>query len=214
MKNTIKLLIISTLCCFSATAQDEQNATKKKYPFVNITEIGGMFGRVKAPSYYYMPYYSSYIPPQDNENFEVINVVNIALQTFNGVYIDPKTAVGITTGVDWYNATLVTPIQLGVRRNLVQRKNGGATIVAGLDAGYGTTWLNIDNPNTKTTGGIAISPTIGYKMATRNGSAWVINFGYKHQSLSLEEINIQDEFYSSNETRNHNRMVVRFGFEF
>lgn len=222
MKRILYTLIISTLCVFTAAAQIQPTEVpKKKFPFVNITEIGGLLGRVKVPVYgnYYYPSYSSYYPGpgqpnQRNEDYDVRNTVSISVQTFNGVYIDPKTAVGFTTGMDWYNNTLVTPMQLGIRRNLVQRRNLGAIIYAGLDAGYGTTWLNADEPGYKAKGGLVISPTIGYKMPTRGGSAWVINFGYKHQTLNIENIRQADQYFVSNETRNHNRVAVRFGFEF
>lgn len=218
MKTLLSLsILISTLFVLTANAQiAESGIPKKSYPFVNITEVGGMFGRVKAPSYYYSgPYYysSTYYPPS-TESYSVRNVANITLQMFNGVYINPKTAVGITTGLDWYNNTLIVPLELGVRRQLFQRRNNGAAIIAGMDAGYGTTWFHEDNPDNKTTGGLAISPTIGYRMPNQSGSAWVLNFGYKHQSITISDTREFDENYSSVENRSHNRLVVRLGFEF
>lgn len=179
-----------------------------------------MFGRVQAPAYYYSPYYytssnsSNFYAPPSGQSYQVRNVANITLQTFSGVYINPKTAVGFTTGLDWYNNTLIVPLEVGVRRKIIQRKNGGAAIIAGIDAGYGTTWFHKDNPENKSTGGFAISPTIGYRMPTRSGSAWVLNFGYKYQAITVSDTREFDESYSSVETRDHNRLVVRFGFEF
>ncbi|MDP5139541.1 MAG: hypothetical protein NWP83_03615 [Spirosomaceae bacterium] len=218
---TLSILLITTLCVTAGFAQvTESEISEKEHPFVNITEIGGMFGRVLSPAYYYTPYYyassssSSYYVPPSGQSYEVRNVANITLQTFNGVYINPKTAVGITTGLDWYNNTLIVPLEAGVRRKLFQRKSGGAAIITGLDAGYGTTWFHKDNPENKTSGGFAISPTIGYRMPSRSGSAWVLNFGYKHQSVTIRDTRQFDENYSSVETRSHNRLVVRFGFEF
>ena len=214
-RKTLSIVVLSLFISLVVSAQEKDSEMLfEKYEFVNITEIGGMFGRVKN-FYNYYPYYSSYYPPrQYNEDFEVRNVADITLQTFNGVYLNPKTAVGITTGVDWFNTTLIVPIQIGVRRQIVQKKEGGAAIIAGLDTGYGTTILHEDNSDTKTSGGFTISPTIGYKIPNRGGSAWVLNFGYKHQTLSLKNIQNIDEYYSSVETRNYNRLVVRFGFEF
>jgi hypothetical protein len=215
---TILSILIGAFCISTVSAQvTESEIPKKQYPFVNITEVGGIFGRVNAPSYYYGPYYyasySSYIPPNSGQS-EIRNVVNISLQTFNGVYIDKKTAVGFTTGIDWYNNTLIVPLELGVRRQIAQRRKGGAAIIAGVNAGYGTTWFHKDNSGNKTTGGFAISPTIGYRMPNRSGSAWVLNFGYKYQSVTISDTGEFGEDYSSVETRNHNRLLVRFGFEF
>jgi hypothetical protein len=140
MKTVLSILIV-TFCISMVSAQvTESEISSKKHPFVNITEVGGMFGRVENPVYYY-PYfspnyasYSSYAPP-NGEQFEIRNVANISLQTFNGVYINTKTAVGFTTGLDWYNNTLIVPLELGIRRQLAQRKNGGAAIIAGMNAG-------------------------------------------------------------------------------
>lgn len=213
---TLAILALSISLAINVYAQEEENTptAKKKYDFVNITEVGSMFGRVKANYYYYPSYSSYYGPTQYDDNYQVRNVANITLQTFNGVYLDPKTAVGFTTGVDWFNTSLVVPIQLGARRQIIQKREGGAAIIAGLDTGYGTTWFHEDNPNIKTTGGFTISPTIGYKIPNRSGSAWVLNFGYKHQSLTLTDIQNYDENYYSIESRNHNRLVVRLGLEF
>ncbi|MFB0907217.1 MAG: hypothetical protein QMB03_02865 [Spirosomataceae bacterium] len=51
-------------------------------------------------------------------------------------------------------------------------------------------------------------------MPNQSGSAWVLNFGYKYQSVTVSDTRELDENYSSVETRNHNRLLVQFGFEF
>ena len=176
-----------------------------------MTEFGVLLGRNKYQTYNY--YSRSYPQPMQ---YQVQNRVNFALQTFNGVYLNKKTAIGITLGADAYGSTILMPISAGIRRNLVQKKQGGSILLGSLDVGYATTWLNEDNTGYKTSGGLLISPTIGYKLPMRNGSAWLINFGYRYQRAEYRQERNEDPiyWYESNEVRNYRRMVVRFGIEF
>lgn len=200
--------------CLSVLAMAQEKTKEKffkKYPFVNMTEIGGLFGRVQNPTYYY--YYRGGVLPPINETYTMQNRVSISLQTFNGVYLTKQTAVGLTTGIDWYNAVLLMPIQMGVRQTLIQKGEHGSSIYAGLDGGYATTWFNADNSNYDTKGGVTVSPTIGFKLPMRGGSSWLINFGYKYQRVAVDQTNEYDPYWSSHETRNYNRLVVKMGLE-
>jgi hypothetical protein len=210
MKKIYILLVLGVLSFFPAIAQDKKEGFFQKHPFVNMTEFGVLLGRNKYPTYNYYSY-SSYSP-----QLQVESRVNFALQTFNGIYLDKKTAIGITLGVDGYGPTVLMPISAGIRRNLVQKKQGGSILLGSLDAGYATTWLNEDNTGYKTSGGLIISPTIGYKLPMRNGSAWLINFGYRYQRAKYKQERTGDAIYwsESNEVRNYRRLVVRFGIEF
>lgn len=209
------IFTIVFLSAIAANAQDEKGGLFRKHKFVNMTEFGGLFGRVK-----YQIYYNGWYPyPYPNTNpaqFQVKNKVNLSMQTFNGVYLDRKTAAGITVGVDGYGETVLMPIALGVRRNIIQKKEGGSGLLGGIDVGYSTTWLNEDNTGFKTKGGLLVSPTIGYRLPMRSGSAWLINLGYRFQRAEYEmERNGNEVFWSeSNEVRNYKRMVLRLGIEF
>jgi hypothetical protein len=213
MKKIYILFILGILSFFPAIAQDKKESFFQKHPFVNMTEFGVLLGRNKYATngYYYGGYY-----PQPNIQYQVQNRVNFTLQTFNGIYLDKKTAAGITLGVDGYGPTVLMPISAGIRRNLVQKRQGGSILLGSLDAGYATTWLNEDNTGYKTSGGLIISPTIGYKLPMRNGSALLINFGYRYQRAEYRQERNEDPiyWYESNEVRNYRRMVVRFGIEF
>ena len=208
------MLNILFLCVATSVLAQEQKKESffTKHPFVNMTEIGGLFGRVQSPTYYYPMYYSSFVPTE--QSYTVENRLSISVQTFNGVYIKKKTAVGITTGVDWYNSLLLLPIQAGVRQTLIQKKNGGSSIYASLDAGYATTWLNADNSYFDSKGGFTASPAIGFKLPMRGGSSWLINFGYKYQHAKVTQSNQYDPYWSSVESKNYNRFVVRMGVDF
>ncbi len=211
MKKILVLFICGVFSLTQSLAQDKKPEFFKKYPFVNITELGASFGRNK---YQINAYYNSYYPQPIL--YQTQNRVNFTLHTFNGVYVNPKTAIGLTVGVDSYGETALMPISAGIRRNLVQKKQGGSILLGSLDAGYSTTWLNEDNTGYKTSGGLVVCPTIGYKFPMRNGSAWMMNFGYRFQRAEYKQQRTEDQFYwtESNEVRNYRRMVVRFGIEF
>lgn len=200
-------------CNYIVNAQDKKERFFKKHKFVNMTEFGALFGRIKyqAYSYGWYPYPLSY-PVQYMHS----NRVNVSMQTFNGVYLNPKTAAGITLGVDGYGQTVLMPLALGVRRNLVQKKDGGSSLMGGLDMGYSTTWLNEDNTGFSTKGGILISPTVGYRLPMRNGSAWLINLGYRFQKAEyIQERQAENIYWTeSNEIRKYKRLVFRLGIEF
>lgn len=210
MKKSFIIILMGVMSFLPSLAQKEAKGFFKKHPFVNITELGTLFGRSKYQMY---AYYSSYYPQPIQ--YQTQNRVNFSLQTFNGVYVNPKTAIGLTVGVDSYGPTVLMPISAGIRRSLVQKKQGGSILLGSLDAGYATTWLNEDNTGFKTSGGLVVCPTIGYKFPMRNGSAWLLNFGYRFQRAEYAQARTGDTFWSeSNEVRNYRRMVVRFGIEF
>lgn len=212
MKKSFILALMGIFGFFPSFGQKESKGFFKKHTFVNITELGTLFGRSKFQSYTYYGYSSYYPQPIQ---YQTQNRVNFTLQTFNGVYLNSKTAVGLTVGVDSYGSTVLMPISAGIRRNLVQKKQGGSILLGSLDVGYATTWLNEDNTGFKTSGGLVVCPTIGYKFPMRNGSAWLLNFGYRFQRAEYAQERTGDIYWSeSNEVRNYRRMVVRFGIEF
>ncbi|RFS15819.1 hypothetical protein [Emticicia sp. C21] len=197
-------------------AQDEKGGFFRKHKFVNMTEFGGLFGRIKYQANYYGGWYPYPYPGNYPDQYQIKNKVNLSMQTFNGIYIDRKTAAGITIGVDGYGETVLMPIALGVRRSILQKKEGGSGLQAGIDAGYSTTWLNEDNTGFHTKGGLLVSPTVGYRLPMRNGSAWLINIGYRFQRAEYKMDRNGNEVYWSetNEVRKYKRMVLRLGVEF
>lgn len=209
------ILVVVLLSGYDIKAQNKKEGFFRKHKFVNMTEFGGLFGRVK-----YQIYYGGWYPyPYPNNNpaqYQLKNKVNLSMQTFNGIYIDRKTAAGITIGVDGYGETVLMPLAMGVRRSILQKKDGGSSLQAGIDAGYATTWLNEDNTGYTTKGGLLVSPTLGYKLPMRNGSAWLINIGYRFQRAEYKQERNGNEVYwsESNEVRNYKRMVLRLGIEF
>lgn len=216
MKSLYKTLVLLAISVLSLKAQDnEKKGFFKKYPFVNMTEFGVLMGRTKFPTGYSRYDVLGKPAPDAITYYNVQNRVNVSIMTFNGIYLNPKTAVGVTTGIDWYNTTVLMPIMAGVRRQIAQKKEGGSAIFVNLDGGYATNWLNEDSGITKTDGGFVLNPSIGYRLPMRSGSAWLVNFGYRMQKYKLTEDRSQEEWsFKSVETRNLNRMSLRVGLEF
>lgn len=212
MKKLLILTIIGGLVFNASFAQ-----TKKlfKYSFVNQTEFGVLFGRVKNTNYYY-PSYSSYWPGPTTNGFNIQNIASVSLQTFNGFKVRKMTTVGFTTGLDLYSSTLLVPVAFGVRHVFYEKSQEGAKLQAGLDAGFGSTVANASNSYETVKGGALVNPTIGFKFPTKNGSSWLINLGYKYQYLEITQNFEETDIYniSSKETRNLKRFQVRLGFEF
>ena len=184
-----------------------------KYPFVSQTEFGVLFGRTKNTNYYY-PSYSSYWPNPTPSGFSLQNIANLSLQTFNGFQVRKKTSLGLTTGIDMYSSALIIPLTIGVRHVLYEKNKQGAKLQAGLDAGYGSAIGNSTNYDYK--GGTLVNPSVGFKFPTKNGSSWLVNFGYKYQYMQISQNIDPNDTYtiSSKETRNLKRFQVRLGFEF
>lgn len=212
-----KIFILSVIAILTLNVSFGQKEKLFKYPFVNQTEFGILFGRVKNPNYsYYYPSYSSYWPNPTPSGFSLQNVASLSLQTFNGFQVRKKTTVGLTTGLDMYSSVVLVPIALGVRHVIFEKSQQGAKLQAGIDAGYGATLANAANSYEDVSGGILINPTIGFKFPTKNGSAWLVNFGYKYQYMEISQNFNETDIYNiaSVETRNLKRFQVRLGFEF
>jgi hypothetical protein len=213
MKKIFTLALIGSLVLNTSFAQKEKLI---KYPFVNQTEFGLLLGRVKNNNYYYYPSYSSYWPNPTPSGYSLQNVANLSLQTFNGFQVRKKTTVGLTTGFDMYSSVVLVPVELGLRHVLFEKSEQGAKLQAGLDAGYGATFGASKNSYEDVSGGILLNPSIGFKFPTKNGSAWLVNFGYKYQYMEISQKFDENDFYniSSTETQNIKRFQLRVGFQF
>jgi hypothetical protein len=213
MKKIFTLALIGSLVLNTSFAQKDKLF---RYPFVNQTEFGLLLGRVKNNNYYYYPSYSSYWPNPTPNGYSLQNVANLSLQTFNGFQVRKKTTVGITTGFDMYSTAVLVPVALGLRHIIYEKSQQGAKLQAGLDIGYGATFGNSQNSYEDVSGGILINPTVGFKFPTKNGSAWLVNFGYKYQYMEVNQKFDENDFYniSSTETQNIKRFQLRLGFQF
>lgn len=177
-----------------------QNAVFKPH-YVNMTEVGGLFGRVVYDVRWSAPLVQ-----------EVQNRLSLTIQTFNGVQLKPRLAVGATVGVDWYKTALLTPIAAGVRYDLVSTPKN-VHLFGTLDAGYGFNWLQVDGTGYDTKGGMMLNPGLGLKFGFRSGSAMLLSLTYKRQEARVTKPLGWQEVEKW-EDRTYNRMALRLGFMF
>ncbi|GAA4449276.1 hypothetical protein GCM10023189_08510 [Nibrella saemangeumensis] len=169
-----------------------------KRPFVNYTEIGGLFGRVA-------------FGPSTAE--VVANRLNFTAQTFNGVQLTHQLAVGSTVGIDWYTAALLMPVSAGIRYDLARHPRKNVRVFTSADAGYGFAWLHKGSTGYETKGGLMISPGIGLKMGRPGNTAFIMSLSYKRQEADVQKpIGFND--IRREEHRVYNRIAFRVGVSF
>ncbi|SEJ56768.1 hypothetical protein SAMN04487995_5346 [Dyadobacter koreensis] len=186
-------LFISILILSSVNAQDVEVKNK----FINHTEFGGLFGRVK---------YSN-----GSQQNTVDSRTSLTLQTFNGIQVSRKLGAGIILGADWYKSALINPVAAGIRYDLSGRSNARFFVIA--DAGYGFTWLHQDSDGYKTKGGWMINPGIGLRIGNVNTSSFTLSLTYKRQEVFAEKPLLWNQT-ERREERVYNRIAARIGISF
>ncbi len=177
--------------------------TKQARPFVNYTESGGLFGRVAYPV-------NTWNGLGDEQ---VDNKLSLTIQTFNGVQLCPRLAVGGVVAVDWYAAALLMPLGAGVRYDLARPNDKHVRVFVSADAGYGLTWLNKASTNNAIKGGLMLNPGIGMRLGKPGKGAFVLSLSYKRQTVQAEKP-LQWNDIARDENRVYNRLAVRVGVAF
>lgn len=171
----------------------------KKMKFVNHTEFGGLFGRVKYPN------------PYTGNDETVDSKTSLTIQMFNGIQLNRRLAAGVTLGMDWYKTALLNPIAAGIRYDLCSRKN--VQLYGRLDAGYAFTWFHDDSEGFDTDGGLMLNPGLGMRVGKPGAAAFTISLSYKRQDAHVTKVPLwnQAERY---EDRVYNRLALRLGISF
>lgn len=167
--------------------------------FVNHTEFGGLFGRVKYPN------------PYAGNADQVDSKTSLTIQTFNGALIHEKLSLGATLGMDWYKTALLNPIAGGVRYDFVQEKN--VRLFGTLDAGYAFAWFHDDPGGADTKGGLMLNPGVGMKVGKPGVAAFTIALTYKRQEAHITKVPLWDQ-RERFEDRVYNRLALRLGISF
>ena len=187
-------------CLFSGAVTGVQAQTPAfKRSFTNMTEVGGLFGRVDYTA-------------QFTETVE--NRLSLTAQTFNGVQLRPRLAVGGTVGIDWYAAALLMPLCAGVRYDLARDARKSVRVFTSLDAGYGVAWLHQSVSNYTTTGGWVVSPGIGLRIGRPGVANVTLSMSYKRQEAHVEKPVDGVYTLARNEDRIYNRLAIRLGVAF
>ncbi len=190
----MRWIFIFVLASLSTFAQE----TKFKPHYTNMTEFGGLFGRVG---------YGAGFTPQFYENRQ-----SFTLQSFNGIQLKPIWAVGFSTGIDWYKSALIMPLQIGTRLDFAENPKR-AVMFALLDGGYGFNWLNADPANYKTKGGFTFNTGLGIKLMLKSQAAITMTLSYKMQNVFVEKPLFWGDIERT-ESRTYNRMGFRIGMSF
>lgn len=190
---SLKLLLF--FCGLTLSLSSQAQILPKQFPFVNYTEVGGLFGRVISGT-------------QNNEVVE--NKTNLTVQTLNGVKLSKRLAVGALVGVDWYNAALSMPVGAGLRLQLTKPSDRNVSVFASADAGYGLNWLNKSSTGYFVKGGLMLNPGIGLRLGKPGSGGLLLTLSYKHQKAQVEKPLRWNEIMRD-ETRYYNRLVIRLG---
>ena len=166
--------------------------------YVNYTELGGLFGRVASG-------------PSTAEVVE--NKVSFTAQTFNGVQVSRRLAVGSLVGVDWYKAALVMPIGAGLRFDFARNHYRNVRLLAVADAGYGFTWLNKSSTGYELKGGLMLNPGLALRVGKPSTNGFLLSITYKRQVIDVQKP-IVGNYIQRDEHRIYNRLCFRMGVSF
>lgn len=156
---------------------------------MGMVEIGYLYGKT-----YNMSISSSVAAP--------------TVQLFNGYRLHRLLAIGGTLGFDFYDNVLVTPIALGIRGEILDRK---VSPVYGLDVGYGSTSLSDESSQQRHDGGWMFSPSAGIRVNSGNSTAFTFGAGYKTQRVRSD---INQWGTRTEQKINYKRLSLRMGFMF
>lgn len=175
---------------------------ERSHPFVNYTELGGLFGRVAYPT----------VVGSTAEQVE--NKVSLTLQTFNGVQLSPRLAVGGVVGIDWYANALLLPVGAGLRYDLTRAVQKAVNVFVSADVGYGLTWLNkASTGNELANGGLMLNPGLGLRFGKPGKGAFLLSLSYKRQVADANKPLGWNDI-RRDEHRVYNRLAVRLGLSF
>lgn len=187
------LCLVMTLFVGKAAAQSFSH----RPVYINYTEVGGLFGRVISG-------------PSTAQVVE--NKVSLTAQTFNGVQLTQRVAVGGLVGIDWYKSALLMPIGAGIRYDLIQSDHN-VRLLAVLDGGYGFAWLHTNSTGYNLKGGWMVNPGIALRVGKPSSSAFVMSLTYKRQTTDVQKPIFGNDI-QRDEIRIYNRMAIRIGVSF
>lgn len=211
----MKKYMLLFLCLNALDSLAQEGGFFKKYPFVHQTSLQVLAGRDRA--FYDYSYRlaglspSSYYYPQQRSNSTLLN---LGLETFNGLRIKKNTAVGFAVGMDSYSHGIIVPLSASVRQIIIKKGDKGAKLQASIDAGYGILGSNSPDSSLVSSGGLHVYPKLSFIFTGRNGSAFLVNFGYKYQYSSSEQSFVESpESFTKSEFKNK-RFTIGIGFQF
>ncbi len=175
----------------SHTTAVEANPNKTSR-YIGTIELGYLYGKTSGLSF----------------NNIYINHSTPTVQFFNGYRLNPRLALGATIAFDFYQEVLITPIALGIKGAVLDKR---VSPYYSLDVGYGATILNSTSNGRKQEGGFMFNPTLGFRVNTGNMSAFTFGVGFKSQRAQIEYNNWGTR---TNQNILFKRLSLRTGFMF
>jgi hypothetical protein len=157
----LPFLLLQFTWCAAQSAEPTGTGSVPDKKWLGTVEIGYLYGNSKRFD-------------QDH------STVYPTVQVFYGYRFNRLLAIGATTGADFYDNTLVTPLALGIRGEVFATR---VSPIYSLDAGYGSAALG-DGDASK--GGWMYNPALGMRVNTGNGTAFTFGAGYKVQRVQRE----------------------------
>lgn len=218
MKKCLMIFCIFSMVHFSFSQENTAKNIVKERKFIHQTELGFLLGEqrtINQGGYYPYPMglvdsRYAYYPPIYNY---VGRSNTFSFQHFSGYKIKSNVAAGISGGLDYYPSNVITPLALGVRWHLLNRR---ISPQLAMDAGYGFIWKNKQDKEYKYEkfGGLMLNPSGGLRVKLgEDGSALLVSLGFRMQKSGYEN-NVPEQQYYLRENRTFNRLSLRLGFEF
>jgi hypothetical protein len=154
--------------------------------FMGAVEIGYLYGSAK----------------HSDQN---LTVASPTVQVFYGYRFGRLFSLGATTGMDFYDNMLVTPLALGMRGEAFDTR---VSPTYSLDVGYGSAVLSEGGASS---GGWMYNPALGLRVNTGNATAFTFGAGYKVQRVERESSSWGT---ITQQKINYRRLTLRLGFMF
>jgi hypothetical protein len=185
----------------TSSAQGQGSSAAEAFPqthtvsskYMGSMEIGLLYGKIENPF-----------------NNPPTYLASPSVLMFNGFRQHRLFVIGITTGFDFYENILITPIALGFRGELF---NTRVSPYYSIDMGYGATFLSGKGFEEKRPeGGFLLNPVLGLRVNTGNQTAFLFGLGYKRQRVDWESVSLWGVRMDQRIT--YNRLSIRMGFMF
>lgn len=206
----MKIQLTSLLVLIAVQNALSQNEPASAPKWRTTVQMGIQAGRVRPdpgyPNYGYY-YYTVYSPVQRPTG----NRIGLTIHATHSYIINTRAAVGVSTGVDYYNNSAFFPVAGIIQGDLLGSPHRISPFYS-LESGYA---FRGPNPHDKElTGGWLWSPGLGVRISRDNRTGFLISAGYKHQQARQTASVDGVQTLSQIEYRRYNRLYFRMGFSF
>lgn len=167
----------------------------KEKGFINMTEFGILSGA------------------NDEQGANPQRYASFSFRTFNGYQPASGFAIGLTTGADWYNNAILSPIAVGIRGDFARTR---ITPFYQFDIGGSFVWQAEQDEIETAKGGFLLNTGLGLKVRLPSQAALTVGLSYQFQKFEtrFQEFTWGGNWVETVERREYNRIALRLGFGF